>query len=63
MNLPTISKKILTPNEVLQIFSITRPTLADWCKKGLLEKIQIPGQRRVYVSAASIDKLINSKEA
>lgn len=51
-------KKVYTPGQVMDMFHISRPTFGDWCKKGVFDKIQIPGQRRVYVTAASVDKLI-----
>jgi predicted site-specific integrase-resolvase len=58
----TLEKKLVyTPSEVMEIFSISRPTFGDWCKKGVLRKIQIRGQRRVYVSADDVEKLIAGK--
>lgn len=53
--------KVYTPDEVMRIFSISRPTFGDWCRKGVLEKISIPGMRRVYVKAASVDKILEGK--
>jgi predicted site-specific integrase-resolvase len=51
-------KKLYRPSDVMDIFDISRPTFNDWCKKGVFQKISIPGQRRVYVTAQSVDKLI-----
>jgi predicted site-specific integrase-resolvase len=52
------SKKIYTPAEVMNLFKISRPTFGDWCRKGVFQKIHIPGQRRVYVKAESVEKLL-----
>lgn len=43
---------------------ISRPTLNAWVRNGALEKIKIPGSRRVYISASSVNALMqkNSKE-
>jgi predicted site-specific integrase-resolvase len=54
-------KRLYTPSEVMTIFKISRPTFGDWCKKGILKKIPIPGQRRVFVSAESVEKLIKGE--
>jgi predicted site-specific integrase-resolvase len=54
MEKPTAQPKIYTPHEVMQIFKISRPTFTDWCKKGLFQKIEIEGQRRIYVSSESV---------
>lgn len=53
--------RLYTPKEVQDIFKISRPTFGEWCRRGHLDKITIPGQRRVYVRAESVDKLINGK--
>lgn len=51
-------RRAYTPNEVMELFHISRPTFADWCNKGVFQKISIPGRRRVYVSAESVEKLL-----
>lgn len=51
----------LTPNFVMNELDISRPTLNDWCRKGILRKIQIPGARRVYITKESFDKLVFAK--
>jgi predicted site-specific integrase-resolvase len=53
-----VQRRVYTPGEVMNLFKIRRPTFGEWCRKGVLEKIDIPGQRRVYVKAESVDKLI-----
>lgn len=50
-----------TPTEVMDLFDISRPTFGEWCKKGVFKKITIPGQRRVYVSRESVNKLLGEK--
>lgn len=51
--------KALTPKYVMDQLDISRPTLNNWCKKGILTKIQIPGARRVYITSESFNKLVN----
>jgi predicted site-specific integrase-resolvase len=50
--------RVYTANEVMNIFKISRPTFGDWCRKGVFKKISIPGTRRVFLNADSVDKLI-----
>lgn len=52
--------KLYTPSDVMKIFQISRPTFEEWCRKGTFKKITIPGRRRVFVSAESVDKLIQA---
>lgn len=52
-------KSLYTPNEVMEIFDISRPTFQDWCSKGVLKKVTIPGQRRVFVDSQSVKDIIN----
>ena len=56
-----VEKKLYTPKETCQIFSISRPTLNDWCKRNVLSKIAIPNRRRVFITGESIDRLINQQ--
>ncbi|MEJ1241640.1 helix-turn-helix domain-containing protein [Chryseolinea sp. T2] len=53
---------VLTPGEVMQIFKISRPTFGDWCRKGIFQKVSIPGRRRTYVTKASVDKLLQTSK-
>jgi hypothetical protein len=59
LTLKAMDKKLYTPDEVMKMFNVTRPTFTDWTKKGVFQKISIPGQRRVYVTAESVEKIIN----
>jgi predicted site-specific integrase-resolvase len=58
MNEDTIQKRIITPKAVMDEFDITRPTFNQWVKNGTLEKITVPGSRRVYITAQSVDKIL-----
>lgn len=51
-------KRAYSPRYVMDQLNISRPTLNDWCKKGILKKIQIPGARRVYISKDSFDQIV-----
>lgn len=59
MKNPLTQRRLYTPIQVMQLFDISRPTFGEWCKKGVFQKIVIPGQRRVFVSAESVEKLLN----
>ncbi len=51
--------KVLTRQEVLNLFSITAPTLRAWQKKGLIKGIKM--SHKVYFSENEINQLFNSK--
>jgi predicted site-specific integrase-resolvase len=53
------NRQIVTPKEVMKEFKISRPTFNQWVKNGVLNKIQIPGTRRIYITTESILKLLN----
>jgi hypothetical protein len=57
-----IQRRVYTPGEVMDLFKISRPTFGEWCRKGIFERIDIPGARRGYVTAKSVDNLIASKK-
>ena len=52
-------KKLYSREETCKIFSISKPCLNDWTKKGLIKSIRVGG--RVYYSASQIDLIINKK--
>lgn len=56
----TNSKQAYTPKYVMAELDISRPTLNDWCRKGILKKIHVPGARRVYITRESFDKIIKN---
>lgn len=62
MEILETTKNIYTPSEVMELFSISRVTFSEWCRKGVFEKIEIPGQRRVYVTGASVRKVLTPKK-
>ena len=53
-----VARKVYTPNEVMDMFQISRPTFGDWMRKGIFKIVSIPGQRRIYVTAESVEKLL-----
>jgi len=55
-------RRVYTQNETCEMLSISRPTLADWARKGILQKITVPGQRRTYVLGDSIEKLLKPQK-
>lgn len=57
------NKRVLTLTAVMQQFSISKWTLFSLIEDGVLEKITVPGSRRVYISVRSVEKLIGKREA
>jgi predicted site-specific integrase-resolvase len=57
-----VPRKLYTPQEVMELFQISRPTFCDWANKGLFKRVTIPGQRRVYLTSESVDKLLDGKK-
>jgi predicted site-specific integrase-resolvase len=57
-----VQRKVYTPSDVMNIFQISRPTFSDWKRKGIFKVIAIPGQRRIYVTAESVDQLLSPQK-
>lgn len=56
-----MEKRLYTAKETCKLFSISRVTLHEWSKRGLLEKISIPNRRRIFISGQSVERLINQQ--
>lgn len=54
-------RDLLTAKQAMQLFQISRVTLNEWCRKGVLEKIHIPGMRRIFIKGSSVDNIIKKK--
>lgn len=52
---------LLTIEEARQILKISRVTINQWSKDGLLEKRTVPKKRRVYITRQSVENIINGK--
>lgn len=50
--------ELLTAKEVMSLFSITRQTLINWGKKGLLNPIRI-GTKTIRYKKSDVELLIN----
>ena len=59
MNTQQKERKLYTPREVCELFQISRVTFGEWCRKGHFQKITIPGQRRIFVTSESVDKILS----
>jgi len=52
-------KQFYTTNEVCNLFSIHRTTLAYWRKKGFVQAYAVKNSRRVLFKSAEIHSLIS----
>ena len=57
------SRRVYTPNEIMAMFDISRPTFSEWRRKGIFKTISIPGRRRIFVTAESVEKLLSHETA
>lgn len=50
-------KQVLTIKEACAHLKLSRVSVHKWCKDGTLEKITVPGKRRVYITKESVSRI------
>jgi excisionase family DNA binding protein len=55
------SLDLVTIQEACKIFSVSRPTIGNWIRRGLLKKIKL--LRKVYFRREDLADLVNSQLA
>jgi len=54
-------EKYLTPDQVVEIFQISKVTLYRWIRRGWIKAVILPG-KRIRIPESEILRLINSKK-